>query len=290
MSSILGDLEAVLAEPAVLTASVAEGYPYGDVAALGMAAVVVTDGDPLLARDAATWLGQRIWARRAAMDPPVVTVEDAVWQAARSDRTPVLILDSGDNIGGGSGGDSTALIHETVRQAVHPTLVLLNDPTAVAACDGVPVGGRVSLSVGGRVERHSPPLPLEGTLSHLGPGAFRGSEPAHAGLASLDPGRTAVVSSDQGDTIVLTSSLVMPTSLRQVLILGIEPRAFRAIVAKGVQSPRPAYEPVSGDVVVAASPGATTLDLRSLPYRRRRRPLWPFESPADPPPATWAPG
>jgi microcystin degradation protein MlrC len=205
-----------------------------------------------------------------------------VARAGESPRWPVLLLDSGDNIGGGSGGDSTAVFSETVRQGLHPTLVLLHDPAAVAACRNVPVGGRVALDVGGRVEHHTPPLALRGTLTYLGPGAFAGRGAAHAGLDSLDPGETAVVVSDAGDSVVISSRLVMPTSLGQVHVLGIDPGAFRVIVAKGVQSPRPAYEPVSREIIVVGSPGATTLDLRSLPYRARRRPLWPFEEPTAP--------
>jgi microcystin degradation protein MlrC len=35
MRSVLADLDAVLARPEVLTASVAQGYPYADVAEMG---------------------------------------------------------------------------------------------------------------------------------------------------------------------------------------------------------------------------------------------------------------
>lgn len=69
MAGLLRDLDRVLVTPGVLTASIAEGYQYADVAALGMSALVVSNGDELLAREAARWLAARIWDARGAMDP-----------------------------------------------------------------------------------------------------------------------------------------------------------------------------------------------------------------------------
>src|SRR5262249_7341651 len=44
MSGILADVDEVLARPGMLSASVTEGYPYADVAELGMAVLTVHDG------------------------------------------------------------------------------------------------------------------------------------------------------------------------------------------------------------------------------------------------------
>jgi len=48
-------------------------------------------------------------------------------------------------------------------------------------------------------------------------------------------------------------------------------------VAKGVVSPRPAYAPIAAEIVLVDTPGVTSADLRRFDYRRRRRPLYPFE-------------
>jgi microcystin degradation protein MlrC len=48
-------------------------------------------------------------------------------------------------------------------------------------------------------------------------------------------------------------------------------------VAKGVVSPRPAYEPIASEVVLVNTPGSTSADLSTFDYQRRRRPLFPFE-------------
>ncbi len=65
---------------------------------------------------------------------------------------------------------------------------------------------------------------------------------------------------------------------------GIAPEEFRIVVAKGVVSPRPAYQPIAGEVILVNTPGVTSADLRTFDYHHRRVPLYPFE-----PEATWAP-
>ena len=52
---------------------------------------------------------------------------------------------------------------------------------------------------------------------------------------------------------------------------------MRAIVAKGVHSPVPAYGPVAKEMIFVDSPGSTRADLSSLPYRNRDRPLYPLD-------------
>ena len=78
-------------------------------------------------------------------------------------------------------------------------------------------------------------------------------------------------------TLVLTSRLVGNTSIQQMYATGVRPETYQVVVAKGVVSPRPAYEPIAAQIVLVNTPGVTTSDLSRFDYRRRRRPLYPFE-------------
>lgn len=290
MSGLLDDLARVLATPGVATATITEGYQYADVPDLGMAAYVATWHDEALATDAARWLASRIWAQRDRMVVRSTSVVAAVTRAAASDQRPVLLLDSGDNIGGGSGGDSTAVFAETRRQGLHPSLVILQDPAGVAACDAAGLGSRIAIEVGGRLEVHTPPVLVAGRVRQVASGRFVADGAAHAGMTALDPGQCSVIDTVEGDVVILTSHPVMPVHLEQLRVLGVSLEGMAAVVAKGVQSPRPAYEPACGEVIVVDSPGSTTLALASLPYLRRPRPLFPFEQPAGPEGTPWRPG
>ena len=81
-------------------------------------------------------------------------------------------------------------------------------------------------------------------------------------------------------TLVLTSLRIGNTSRQQMYSLGIRPEDKRVVVAKGVVSPRPAYAPIASEVILVNTPGVTTSDLSFFDYRRRRRPLYPFEADA----------
>ena len=131
MDGVMAAARALEGEPAVLAASVAGGYQYADVPELGPAAVVVTDGAPALARHAAGQLADHLWAIRERLHFTLPDVAQAVRQAGASERRPVILVDMGDNIGGGSSGDSTFILHELLRQGLSGWVVVLADPEAV---------------------------------------------------------------------------------------------------------------------------------------------------------------
>ncbi|MFL6127475.1 MAG: MlrC C-terminal domain-containing protein, partial [Mycobacteriales bacterium] len=67
------------------------------------------------------------------------------------------------------------------------------------------------------------------------------------------------------------------TSLRQLRSLGIEPSAYRVVVAKGVNAPRAAYGSIARRMLAVDTPGVHTRDLTALDYRHRHTPMFPFE-------------
>ncbi len=280
MSGILAELEAGLARPGMLSASVTEGYPYADVAELGMAVLAVHDGSEAAAVAEATRLAEQVWRRRDGFTGAAEPVDDALRRAAAAVRGPALLLDVGDNIGGGAPGDSTVLLEAALRLGLRGLLTILHDPVAVEICAQTGVGETRTLSVGGR---SGPPRPIEvtGRIRFVGDGRFEEPTPTHGGFRHFDPGTTAVLDTTDGHTIVLMSKLVAPLSLRQLTTLDLDPTAFAMVVAKGVQSPRPAYEPIAGDVIMVDTPGVTSADLTSFAYELRRTPLYPFEDVPD---------
>jgi len=59
--------------------------------------------------------------------------------------------------------------------------------------------------------------------------------------------------------------------------IGLDPIKVKIIVAKGVHSPRGAFEPIAAELIQLNTPGCTSADLSTLHYRLRRRPMFPFE-------------
>src|SRR5207247_5001738 len=108
-------------------------------------------------------------------------------------------------------------------------------------------------------------------------GKFEETQPRHGGFLKFDQGPTAVVETDRGLTLMLTTRRMVPFSLRQLTTFGVDPTRFRILIAKGVHAPVAAYAPVSKHLLRVDTPGVTTADLSRLIYYHRRRPMFPFE-------------
>jgi len=83
-------------------------------------------------------------------------------------------------------------------------------------------------------------------------------------------------------TILLTSARSGNTARAQMYSMGINPEDYRIVVAKGVSSPRPAYQPIAAEIIIVNSPGVTSADLDTFEFKSRRVPLYPFEEPVYP--------
>ncbi|HEY3061826.1 MAG TPA: M81 family metallopeptidase [Chloroflexota bacterium] len=279
MRSVMADVEAANQTPGVIHTSMGQGYPWADVAEMGAAFYAVADGDPIVARNAARWMAERAWARRDALaDAPTYTPREALEHAVQAPRGPVLLLDVGDNVGAGSAGDSTFILAEAQRLGVRGLLETFRAADAVAACVAAGVGARVRLSLGGSTDDlHGPPLTVSGVVRLIADGRFEEPEPVHGGFRYFNNGTSVVLQTDDGHTLLLVSTRYLNTSRQQYYTVGVRPEDFRIIVAKGVVSPRPAYQPIAAEMLLVNTPGASAADLSTFDYRRRRRPLYPFE-------------
>jgi microcystin degradation protein MlrC len=272
----------IRSRPDVLSVSVVYGFPYADVPEMGSSVIVVTDADPALARRYSDELGRAWWDRRADFAGELIGVGESLRRAA-SLPGPVCLLDMGDNVGGGSPGDGTVLAHALLAAMPGPSLVVIADPESIQWAEAAGVGTTVSLRVGGKTDdRHGPPVEADFVVRGLYDGRFEELQPRHGGIRSFDQGRSAVVVTADGVlTVLLTGRRMAPFSLGQLTSCGLDPRRFRVVVAKGVHAPVAAYVPVCPHLVRVNTPGVTTADMTALPYRNRRRPLYPFEPAAD---------
>ena len=266
-----------LEKPGVLSNSIVLGFPYGDVEEMGSAAVVVTDSDPELAESLAQEIVDYMLAHRDEFVGEYISVEDAV-ETAVSKTGPICLLDMGDNVGGGSAADSTLIAHEIHRRGDTTAFVCLYDSESQEQARSAGVGAKLTLTMGGKTdERHGEPIVAEVTVKSLHEGTFQESEIRHGGYTHFDMGPTAVVTTDTGLTISLTTRRVVPVSLGVVTSVGLKPEDFQILIAKGVHAPVAAYSPVCTELIRVNTGGASAADMRTLHYMHRRRPMFPFE-------------
>lgn len=266
-----------LTRPSVLSNSVVLGFPYADVEEMGSSALAVTDGDPDLAQQLANELTSYMMEHRSEFVGEYINVKEAVARAVDGPG-PVCLLDMGDNVGGGSAADSTLIAHEIDRRGDTTAFVCLFDPESQIQARSAGIGARIDLAMGGKTDdRHGDPLLASVTVAGLHEGRFEETEIRHGGGTHFDMGPTAVVTTDTGLTVSLTTRRTVPVSLGVVTSVDLDPSAFQILVAKGVHAPVAAYEPVSVRLLRVNTGGATAADMRSFEHLHRRRPMYPFE-------------
>jgi microcystin degradation protein MlrC len=261
--------------PGLLDHSIVLGFPYADVPEMGSSVLVISDGDENLAQETASAIARRMWMRRADFEPVQTGVEEAVALTKQRTDRPVVLLDMGDNVGGGSPADGTALALEALRQDAGKTFVCLHDPAAVEAARATGVGGTVEIAIGDRSD------PIRGVfrVRSLHDGIFHESQARHGGFSHFDQGPTAVLElAETGLVAMVTTRRMAPFSLSQLTTFGVDPESFDLIVAKGVIAPMAAYAPVAkGGFIHVDTPGVTRADMTKLEYHHRRKPMFPFE-------------
>jgi microcystin degradation protein MlrC len=181
----------------------------------------------------------------------------------------------GDNVGGGSPADGMALPRAILRRGMRASFVCVCDPEAAARAAAAGTGARLRLAVGGHAaewagDPESQSIEAEWRVRSVGDGRFTESRPRHGGATSFDQGVTAVLDHDDGLTVMVTTRRMAPFSLEQLRHAGLDPAAFRLLVAKGVHAPVAAYGEVCREFIRVNTPGVTTADLSRLAYRHRR--------------------
>ena len=59
---------------------------------------------------------------------------------------------------------------------------------------------------------------------------------------------------------------------------GIEPRRMKIVVVKSPNGFRAEYEPIARKIFLVDTPGVSSANLRSMPYRRVPRPIYPLDA------------
>lgn len=257
----------------ILSVSIILGFPYADVAEMGTSFIIIADGD----REAALRVGGQL--ESYVMDHTDQFSGKKIDMAAalsllKGSVKPALLLDMGDNIGGGSPGNSLYLLKALERSGLYKSFICIYDPEAVAAATKYDPGDTFVLSL---TDMDKSIYETEVTMQRQADGRFTESEPHHGGQANFNMGHIAIVSTAKGNMVMLTSQRIPPFSLRQLTTFGIFPHDFEVVVAKGVNAPIAAYAPECPTIIQVNTPGVTQADMTAFTYKNRRKPLFPFE-------------
>ena len=282
LENMARDIESRVAEIAVV--NVFGGFAFADVPETGVSFSAFTFGDS----NAATAELDRLlqWAienQQAGncVDVPLQDVLSDVGRDISAGRTPIILVEPADNIGGGSPGDTTTMLSTLLDAGFGNCAVIINDPVTALALQGEVVGSTVNISVGARLSHaFCDHVLLSGELLSLSDGRFdledRNSHLASMAGVHINMGPCAVVKAGNV-RVLITSRKTPPFDLGQLRSQGIIPEECAVIGVKAAVAHRRAYDPVTSATYTVDTPGPCSSDLTTFPWRNIRRPVYPLD-------------
>ncbi len=266
-------------EPGVLDCALMHGFPYSNIPEAASSVIVITDGDPTLARRVAREVAGEVWARREGFRRIYPMPAEAVAEALRAagDGGPIVINETSDNPGGGAPGDGTHLLRAMLEAGLTDSAFgTVYDPEIAEAAHRAGAGARISVALGGRHDRmHGDPLEIEVYVKSLADGQFRLSGPMGRGWP-VDLGRSARLTAG-GVEIVVVSRRSQVLDVEPFLLHGIDVHRCRIVGLKSSAHFRAAYEPLAARIVTTDPPGLCSSNLAHFTLGRVRRPIWPLD-------------
>jgi len=271
----------IKADNDVICIAVMAGFAYADTPDTGPSVIVTTDSQPELARKYANELSDLLYRHRHSALPVFLPPADAVAAAARYVSGPVILVDSADNIGGGTTGDGADALAAMLAQNVHEGTIILADSEAVAICWDEGYGAEVTLSLGAKVDRwHGSAVTATGTVLALSDGVFQCELPDNHFASfygeTIHMGRSVWLRV-AGVNILLTERKTPPLDLAQLRHIGIVPETQSMIVVKSAVAWRAAYMPIAAAVIEMDTAGLCSANLSRFPYKHLRRPVFPLD-------------
>jgi microcystin degradation protein MlrC len=260
-----------------LSITLATGFPWADVPQMGASVIVVADGDAKLARATADEIGDWVWQRRERWHRKPLTVVEALELGKRDGRFPIMLADMADNTGGGAAGDSTEVLRTFVEKDLQGALLLyLADPEVAKQAHAAGVGKRIQVQLGGKSHPlQGAPVPLDVEVVALSDGKFTYDGPMYAGLTG-DLGPSAWLR-HRGVNVVVVSARMQPLDLAFSRTLGVDCSAMKYIAVKSAVHFRSGFEKIAGSIHNIDAQAIHTHNFGQLPYKRRRKPMYPLE-------------
>ena len=255
----------------IVDAAIWIGYAWADEPR-NHAVVMVTGDDKANVTQAAEKLALDFWNVRNQFDfvAPTGTLETCLKNAFASPKRPFFISDTGDNPTAGGAGDVTwtltqLLARPEFQRTDGPSLIYASipDPELVGKAIAAGVGGKVDGVAGARVDaRFAPPVRLNGTVESI----VKGDKDAEV----------EVVVKVGSIHVIVTQKRKPYHKEIDFTRLSLNPRKADIVVVK-IGYLEPELYAMQADWIMALTPGGVNQDLARLPYKRIKRPMFPFD-------------
>lgn len=265
----------IVEEGDILDFSIFQMQPWLDVDS-PCSAILTIGTDSTAVIQAASNLALSLYEARHQFEPKLLSIGEIIDRASSPDSIkPVILVDSADSPNAGAPGDSMAVAAEAAEQGANIRIAtVVQDPTAVTASFEAGVSADLDIHLGGAYDTRAKQLDGPFYVKSLHDGTFKNSVVGSAGAYSR-LGRAAVLTQGSID-ILVCEHLVSPGDPQLYSGFGMPQHMYDLVVVKANTSFRAAYQPISGEIWDADSPGAAGPNIRNLPFAKIPRSIYPW--------------
>jgi microcystin degradation protein MlrC len=265
----------------IIDFTVYQMQPWLDIPEPNSSAVVVAKNREDAARYA-TELAQLLYDKRYDFKSSLAAIDDVVALAKdKSQRKPVILVDSADSCNAGASGDNMAVAERIL--AIGGDLraaTVVNDAPAAHRAHELGVGAEATFTLGATRDPASTSITATGRVKSLHDGVFRQEGPAGRGMTQ-HIGRAAVLRFG-GLDVVVCEWMAGNGDPQLYRAHGIEPTLYDLVVVKASTSFRAGYSAFAGTIVETDTPGAASSDLVNLPFARLPKTIYPWHDDPSP--------
>ena len=275
--SIVDRARALEAAGDVLHISLVHGFPWSDVSSAGAAVLVTTDGAPTTAAQLAQEMALQLWNIRDSDLGHYCDINGSLNEAGAAAALPgpVVIADAADNPGAGTGSDATWILHEVLKRSLDGVAMgLFWDPVALQCVVEAGEGACLDLRIGGHTGALAgTPVEARVKVLRINQNAVIDAMPGYPPIAvgTLAAVRIA------GVQLVVGAYREQVFGPRVFTEVGIDPTRQRILVVKSAQHFYSAFAPFAAKIIYCDSPCSRTIAFDKLPFRHRRKPMWPLD-------------
>ena len=262
-----------VAESNTASASFAFGFPPADIAECGPVALAYAESQEAADQAADRLIEMVMGAERdfagKVWDPDEVVVYAK--ERAKALKRPIILADTQDNPGAGGNSDSVGLLEALVRnRAANAVFANLFDPKTAEIAHRAGEGAEISLGIGAwsGIAGHIP-FNATFTVERLGDGNFAATGPFYRGN-KMQLGPMALLRIG-GTRIVVASRKQQAADQAMLRHLGVEPSEQQILALKSSVHFRADFQPIAGEILIVAAPGANPVDHRALTYKHLRK-------------------
>jgi microcystin degradation protein MlrC len=252
--------------------------PWMDIPELGFGAIVVTNGDKLLANLLVSKLAQIMWESRVNLSAiNLIEPETAVANGLSHDTGPVVLSDIADGTMAGSPGDSTAVLKVLLGMKISKTvLVSICDPKVAELAEKSGVGSKIKTLIGGiKGWNFYSPCEIEGEVLVSSEMKYRFTQKGYHGM-EIKMGLCAVIAIGHIRLLVtsLAASTTDPAFYRAA---GLNPEKAQIVIIKSHAQFQDSYSNIAKSIYFLNTPGMSSDRIAELPFTKIDRPTYPWD-------------